>query len=83
MPALETACQEGALCFYGGGQISTAGHTAVPGVLMAVLSPSQDSDLTATLKDGDIDGLAAQNAYLKDALEACRTQIFELTQQVG
>lgn len=30
-----------------------------------------------------MDGLAEQNAYLRDALEACRKQISELTQQVG
>ena len=30
-----------------------------------------------------MDGLAAQNTYLRDALEACRKQISELTQQVG
>lgn len=36
----------------------------------------------ARMKDGDVDGLAAQNAYLKEALETCRTQIFGLTQQV-
>ena len=48
-----------------------------------VLLAAQDSDLTAKMKDGDMDGLAAQNAYMRDALEACRKQISELTQQVG
>ena len=43
---------------------------------------TQDSDLTAKMKDGDTDALAAQNQYLKEALETCRTQILELTQQV-
>lgn len=43
---------------------------------------AQDSELTAKMKDGDMDGLAAQNSYLRDALEACRKQISELTQQV-
>ena len=43
---------------------------------------TQDSELTAKMKDGDTDALAAQNQYLKEALETCRTQILELTQQV-
>ena len=43
----------------------------------------QDSELTAKMKDGDTDALAAQNQYLKEALETCRTQILELTQQVN
>lgn len=34
------------------------------------------------MKDGDTDALASQNQYLKEALETCRTQILELTQQV-
>ena len=43
---------------------------------------TQDSELTTKMKDGDTDALAAQNQYLKEALETCRTQILELTQQV-
>ena len=48
-----------------------------------VLLAAQDRDLTAKVGDGDVDGLAAQNEYLRDALEACRKQISELTKQVG
>lgn len=44
---------------------------------------AQDSELTAKMKDGDVEGLAQQNMYLKEALEACRKQITELTQQVS
>ena len=47
-----------------------------------VYTSAQDNDLKARMKDGDVDGLAAQNAYLKEALETCRTQMFGLTQQV-
>ena len=47
-----------------------------------VYASAQDSDLKARMKDSDVDGLAAQNAYLKEALETCRTQISGLTQQV-
>ena len=56
--------------------------TAVP-LAPSVMLAAQDSDLTAEMGEGDMDGLAAQNAYLRDALEACRKQISELTQQVG
>jgi len=44
---------------------------------------AQDSELTAKMKDGDVEGLAQQNMYLKEALEACRKHITELTQQVS
>lgn len=50
---------------------------------LSVMFAAQDSNLTAEMGEGDVDGLAAQNAYLRDALEACRKQISELTQQVG
>ena len=44
---------------------------------------AQDSELIAKIKDGDVEGLAQQNMYLREAVEACRKQITELTQQVS
>ena len=60
---------------------SRPGHNAVTSPKCVTVG-AQDNELTAKMTDGDIDGLAGQNSYLRDALEACRKQISELTQQV-
>ncbi len=50
-----------------------------------MLLNAQDADLAAAapMQDGNIDGLISQNAYLKEALDICRSDIASMSQQVG
>ena len=41
----------------------------------------QDDDLGSKMPDGDLEGLAAQNAYLQEALETCRRDISSMSHQ--
>ncbi len=41
----------------------------------------QDDDLGTKIPDGDLEGLASQNAYLQEALETCRKEIAGMSQQ--
>lgn len=43
----------------------------------------QDDDLGMKVPDGDLEGLASQNAYLQEALETCRKEIAGMSQQAG
>lgn len=41
----------------------------------------QDDDLGSKPPDGDLEGLATQNAYLQEALETCRRDIASMSHQ--
>lgn len=43
----------------------------------------QDDELGTKVPDGDLEGLAAQNTYLQEALETCRRDIASMSQQAG
>lgn len=42
----------------------------------------QGADVAVNTQDGDFDGLISQNAYLKEALDTCRSDIASMSQQV-
>ena len=42
---------------------------------------AQEDDLGTQVSSGDLNGLASQNAYLKEALEVCRAQTATMNEQ--
>lgn len=48
---------------------------------MSMKNWAQDDDLGSKMPDGDLEGLASQNAYLQEALETCRRDISSMSHQ--
>ncbi|CAL8464737.1 g4272 [Coccomyxa elongata] len=49
----------------------------------SLLYKLEDDDLGTKMPDGDLEGLASQNAYLQEALETCRRDISSMSHQMA